>query len=64
MKKENLQVLEEIAKIIPALTHTQKEKLLSFGEGMVYANVNTNSLPPRKYEDSSVQHNGINNSDK
>ena len=32
------ELLDSLAKIIPLLTHVQKEKLLSFGEGMACAN--------------------------
>ena len=34
----NFEILDSLAKIVPLLTHLQKEKLLSFGEGMAFAN--------------------------
>lgn len=61
MKTDDLQVLEAIARIIPALTHTQREKLLSFGEGMVFVNEDKDSFSSRKSEDNTVQHNDIKN---
>ncbi len=30
--------LDSLARIIPSLTHLQREKLLSYGEGMAFAN--------------------------
>ena len=38
MTTSDQQLLDSLAKIIPLLTHVQKEKLLSFGEGMACAN--------------------------
>ena len=38
MTTSDQELLDSLAKIIPLLTHVQKEKLLSFGEGMACAN--------------------------
>jgi len=38
MTNRDQEILDSIAELIPRLTHIQKEKLLSFGEGMAFAN--------------------------
>lgn len=38
MSTADQEFLDSLAKIIPLLTYVQKEKLLSFGEGMAFAN--------------------------
>ncbi len=38
MTVSDQKLLDDLARIIPHLTHLQKEKLLSFGEGMACAN--------------------------
>ena len=38
MTTSDQELLDSLAKIIPLLTHVQKEKLLSFGEGMACEN--------------------------
>ena len=38
MTNRDQEILDSIAELIPRLTHIQKETLLSFGEGMAFAN--------------------------
>lgn len=38
MDKKDRKTLDSLAEILPQLTYIQKEKLLSFGEGMAFAN--------------------------
>ena len=38
MTNRDQEILDSIAELSPRLTHIQKEKLLSFGEGMAFAN--------------------------
>lgn len=38
MTEYDRETLDALSELIPSLTHIQKEKLLSFGEGMAFAN--------------------------
>ena len=52
MTTSDQELLDSLAKIIPLLTHVQKEKLLSFGEGMACANSGKDFYFPESEEKS------------
>lgn len=55
MTTSDQELLDSLAKIIPLLTHVQKEKLLSFGEGMACANSGKDYYFPESEEKEGLQ---------
>ena len=55
MSPNETQILESLTKIIPHLSHQQREMLLSFGENMIFSN--TKSHTDYKEEDTEENNN-------